>query len=130
VQKYIVCLDKESLIPLRIMSGHALTINHLVGYDNRIWTCSDDCTVRVWDAHTYECRQSFSELSGKQFSMIRFGGQIWCAGWDGGIRVFNGKTCQLVKVLEHKHKDAVYSFTLSLGSVWAGSWDGTISIWG
>jgi serine/threonine protein kinase len=130
VQKYLVCLDKESLIPLRVLDGHSLTINKAVGYDNKLWTCSDDCTIKVWDARTYECLQTFNQYGGKQFTLIRVGSQIWAAGWDGLVRVFSGRTCQLLKALEQKHQDAVSDFALSLGSVWASSWDGSITVWG
>jgi WD40 repeat protein len=130
VQKYLVCLDKESLIPLRVLPGHSLTITAIVGYENRIWTCSEDCSVRVWDSRTYECLQTFSDFGGKLFTMIRSGSSLWMAGWDGSISIYSGKTCQLVKNLEQKHQDAISCFALGLDSVWAGSWDGSISVWG
>lgn len=130
VQKYLVCIDKESLLPIRLLPSHSLTINTIIGYDGRVWTASDDATVKVWDAFSYDCLQTFSEVGGKQFVLIRAGSQIWTAGWDGVIRVFNGKTAQLLRALDLKHQDAISAFTISYGSLWAASWDGTISIWG
>lgn len=129
VQKYLICLDKASLLVIRALSQHAHTINGVVGYDGRIWTCADDATIRVWDAFSYECLQSFTDTGGKQFAMMRVGLQIWAAGWDGIIRVYNGKTAQLTRALELKHQDAISTFAPSYDSVWAGSWDGTVSIW-
>jgi serine/threonine protein kinase/GTPase SAR1 family protein len=129
VSKHLVCLDKESLLPIRCLSQHTQVINAVAGYEGRIWTASDDCTVRVWDAFSYECFQTFSEVGGKQFALIRAGPQVWAAGWDGIIRVFNGKTAQLLRALELKHQDAIKAFAPSFGAVWAGSWDGTVSIW-
>jgi WD40 repeat protein len=128
-QKYLVCLDKDSLLPIRAIQQHTQSLNSILGYDGRIWTCSDDCTVRVWDAFSYDLLQTFSEIGGKQFALIRVGPQVWAAGWDGIIRVFNGKTAQLQRSLELKHQDAIYTFAASHGSIWAGSWDGTLSIW-
>lgn len=130
VQKYLVCVDKESLLPIRLMPSHTLTINAISNYDGRIWTAADDATIKVWDAFSYECLQTFSEVGGKQFALIRAGSQIWAAGWDGIIRVFNGKTAQLLRSLDLKHQDAISAFAISYGSLWAASWDGTISIWG
>jgi len=129
VSRHLVCLDKESLLPARVLSQHSLVINAILPYEGRIWTASDDCTVRVWDVFLYECCQTFSEVGGKQFALIRAGPQVWAAGWDGTIRVFNGKTAQLLRTLELKHQDAIKAFAPSFGAVWAGSWDGTVSIW-
>ena len=129
-QKYLICLDKESLLPIRLLPGHSLTINAIVGYDGHVWTASDDATIKVWDAFSYECLQTFSEVGGKQFALTRAGSQIWAAGWDGVIRVFNGKTAQLQRALDLKHQDSISAFAMSYGSLWACSWDGTISIWG
>lgn len=130
VQKYLVCVDKESLLPIRVLSNHTQCINAVLGFDGRVWTASDDATIKCWDAHSYDCLQTFSEVGGKQFALVRNGVQIWAAGWDGIIRVFNGKTGQLQRALDAKHQDSVSSFASSYGSMWAASWDGSITIWG
>lgn len=129
IHKYIVCIDKKTMYPIRMLESHSETVRRLAGFSNNLWSCSDDGTVKVWSTRTYKCRMTFSELGGKQFDMINLGDHIWSGGWDGKIRVFNGKSLQLERSIPTKHTQPISAFCLSLGTLWSGSWDGTVNVW-
>lgn len=129
IQKFILCVDKNTLLPIRVMDSHQQTVTSIVGHGDHIWSCSEDGTVKVWSKHTFQCIMTYSQLGGKLFSITKVGNQIWCSGWDGKIRIFNAKTLKLESCSEETQSDAIYSLCLSGNTIWAGSWDGTINVW-
>lgn len=126
---------------IKTLSGHEGPINNfLLLDDNRVMTCSDDNTLRVWDIMRGECLstlslspQCFSFWSG-QFVCGIWGidklpnGQIVSCGGEKGIRLWDitKKAC-LRKIDTHSHCRVLK--VLPNGLVACGFSNGELSIY-
>jgi len=133
ITKIIVVLDKKGQI-LGKLQGHARRINDMKGKNKKLFSCSDDGSIFVWDTTKFTQLHKYDTGQGKIYTMLCVDKYLLCAGFGGVIQMWDRNDYSEVKknsLIEHPHKDAIYCLiTSQCGQVvWAGGWDGTISIW-
>jgi len=132
VTKWVAGVDTDYNI-VGVLTGHTLRVNDIVGDNDKLWTCADDGTVRVWGvaAGQFCCIQVLTPNQGKLYSVIKADNFISSTGWSGIINIWDEEHQyqSFPKNGEQIHKDAIVVQKFWRNSVWAGSWDGTISIW-
>ncbi|GMR33236.1 hypothetical protein PMAYCL1PPCAC_03431 [Pristionchus mayeri] len=119
------------------LKGHTSEVN-VVRYDkhsDRIASCSDDMTIRVWDLHADmdDALMTVVKAHDKAVYTIRWapaGRLIASGGFDNMVCLWDIRTQQQIKKLE-KHSEAVYSVNFSPDSRFLASagFDRTIFFW-
>ncbi|KAF8845928.1 WD40 repeat-like protein [Paxillus ammoniavirescens] len=119
--------------PLTTISGHDSEINKIAYLPdgNRVISCSDDKTVRVWDAKNGEQEGTTMEHEGwvQGLAVTRNGGRILSGGEDNIITVWDVETHERLEKWEG-HTGDILSIALSPDDQLAasGDWDGKIVI--
>jgi WD40 repeat protein len=75
-------------------TGHSLSVLRVVQINqNQTATASDDATIKVWDATTYELINTYNgHWSNVRGLVVLPGGSLASGGFDGVIRVWNMQT--------------------------------------
>ena len=108
-------------------------------HEGKLFSGSDDKTVRVWDpASSWTCVRTLEgfpaevrslQVCGDKLAagMFKFGGGI-----EGRIEVRSLESGEVVRTLEGHtgHTHSVISLTMLRGKLVSGSYDNTIKIWG
>eukprot|EP01125_Pyxidicula_operculata_P011575 TRINITY_DN3792_c0_g3_i1.p1 TRINITY_DN3792_c0_g3~~TRINITY_DN3792_c0_g3_i1.p1 ORF type:complete len:1898 (+),score=455.03 TRINITY_DN3792_c0_g3_i1:41-5695(+) len=132
IYKFIVGIDSSCNIVCTLL-GHTQKINDIIGVDGRLWSCSDDCTIRVWSLVGDNKYQLIKVLEfqgiGKLHSMVRVDNKVWAAGFKKEISVWDAEELKHIQTLPPEHNDSIICMTRLKNTVWAGSSDGTISVW-
>jgi hypothetical protein len=75
-------------------SGHQHKLNSLQCHGSKVWTCSDDAVIRIWDAEKRDCVKHLADThTGKVFGTASTGDRIWSFSWDREINVWDAEVC-------------------------------------
>eukprot|EP00930_Biecheleria_cincta_P084338 TRINITY_DN73822_c0_g1_i1.p1 TRINITY_DN73822_c0_g1~~TRINITY_DN73822_c0_g1_i1.p1 ORF type:complete len:1276 (+),score=295.68 TRINITY_DN73822_c0_g1_i1:55-3828(+) len=120
----------------------------------RVWSGSDDFTIRLWHVVTWRDEASMPEglpsdaeivetagfktavTKGLQLyghknkvkSMVKVGPCLWTGSDDGTIRIWNCAD-SLCKEVINAHRDGVHKLTPVKSSIWSAGYDGLIREW-
>jgi len=74
---------------VRQFMGHFGPVRDILMLMPRIWTCSDDGTIRIWEEYSGKCIQTLEGHTGPVRSLCNTGRDIWSAGEDGLVMKYN-----------------------------------------
>lgn len=93
-----------------------LDIHYMDGLSDKFSTCSEDGTVRIWDANDYSVttRCTAQVHGGVHPTCSVFTDEVLISGWsDGKIRAFINHNSQQLWVLDNAHLNGVTAICLS-----------------
>jgi len=128
-------LGAQSLKSLGSFEAHEHVIHHLIWAEDKVWSCSSDQTIKVWDPKTTKCLHVITGHHTRLFNLSSDGKCVWSAGWNKIIMMWNQKTYEFVRQIQSHHIDALSSLLLiedeedNSSEMWSCSWDKTICIW-
>lgn len=123
---------------MKTLSGHTGGVRCALVIGMEIWTGSDDCTVRVWDAahgvfqlETQPCRAMLSGHTGAVHCLLAHSDGVLSCAADGTVRVWKaggGRGGQLHECLREVSLRCgpVYQLVPMGRSVWAAGADGSV----
>ena len=118
----------KHLRPITKLIGHTSIVQKLAGIDDTLWSCSNDCTLRVWDIKKGNCLKVLN-CGDLPCSIALVGNTIWC-GEREQISIWSTEEYIQTKVLKRRHTDKVVSLILVWDRVvWSGSVDKSICVW-
>ncbi|KEG08049.1 hypothetical protein DQ04_08131000 [Trypanosoma grayi] len=134
--------DKTTCQYERLFFGHSNTVRCFCPYSGAtggvLFSGSDDGTVRAWDPYApvemtkdeKTCMHTFvgHSLGVLALELVAPNNQLWSAGEDATIRVWDLQTLQCVKVLRG-HSAPVSCLTLVDHRVWSGDKHGRMLLW-
>jgi len=111
------------------LTGHSNWVRAMaiVPEQSRIWSGSDDATIRVWDTRA-GTESTLIHVREGVVSMLRVGDQIWAGTRGNSIKVYNADSLELVQTLTG-HKGWVNCLAVVGEHVWSGSADRTLRVW-
>ncbi|KAG7440719.1 cell division control protein 4 [Guyanagaster necrorhizus] len=112
------------------LEGHDQAIRALAARGRTLVSGSYDCSVRVWDIVTGQCKCILTGHTGKVYSIVLDPkrNQAYSGSMDGTIRVWNLQTGQCQRILTG-HTSLVALLGLSPSYLVSGSADTTLRIW-
>lgn len=115
---------------LRHLSGHRHAVRALAAHGRTLVSGSYDCTVRVWDILTGECRHRLTGHAQKVYSVVYDHQRKQCASgsMDGTVRLWSTETGECRATLEG-HSSLVGLLGLSHRTVVSAAADSTLRIW-
>jgi hypothetical protein len=122
---------KAGVITPRELKGHTKSVNAIVvGLDGKVYSGSNDCTVRVWSgdslAHVHTLVGHIYPVSALA---VGLDGKIYSGSVDKTIRVWSGVDGTHLHTLVG-HARAVVALAVGLdGKIFSGSHDKTIRVW-
>jgi len=128
VTKNIVVLDKNANM-VATLSGHLHRIVDMIGDDNKVWTCSDDGTIRIWSfGDSFTCLHTLNIHQGKIYTLMKMDNCIWSAGFSMVVDIWDRNDYRSLHC-GTDHKDCIIVLRKCRNMIWAGSWDCSISIY-
>ncbi|KAK2079450.1 hypothetical protein QBZ16_003142 [Prototheca wickerhamii] len=124
-----------------VLSGHERAIRALAASDGRLFSGSDDATVRVWDASTLECLAVLRGHSDNVRVLCAIPGTLFSGAWDrtvmawcvdGELGAGEGAPRQLAPAAVLRgHSQAVLCLAAleSPARLVSGSYDGLLRFW-
>jgi WD40 repeat protein len=122
---------EEGVIKPRELEGHTLGVRALaVGLDGKLYSGSDDTTIRVWSGVDGTHLQTLvGHMSWVCALAVGLDGKVYSGSYDKTIRVWSGVDGTHLQTLVG-HTDWVEALAVGLdGKVYSGSWDKTIRVW-
>ncbi|KAK5579846.1 hypothetical protein RB653_009534 [Dictyostelium firmibasis] len=126
--------DGELLKPIGtnlFMKGIIILAMCRVG-QNRIWGCSSEKTLYVWDTKTKETihQCEIQEKRPKRMACIEIDDTeyIWIGGDEGSIQIFNSKTFKLEHKILNQGWDKIFHIASINREIWIGFWDTTVRV--
>jgi WD40 repeat protein len=107
--------------------GHRGTIYCLAIFDGKLFSGSDDKTIKVWDLKTGECTATLIGTQSSVYSLAVFDGKLFSGSDDCTIKVWDLITGEYTALTGHE--DAVCSLAVFDGKLFSGSDDKTIKVW-
>lgn len=115
---------------LRHLAGHRHAVRALAAHGRTLVSGSYDCTVRVWDMLTGECKHRLAGHTQKVYSVVYDHQRRQCASgsMDGTVRLWSTETGECRATLEG-HTSLVGLLGLSYRTVVSAAADSTLRIW-
>jgi WD40 repeat protein len=113
------------------LEGHTDHVNAIaVGLDGKIYSGSDDRTIRVWSGESGAHLQTLQGHTDKVEALtVGLDGKIYSGSWDRTIRVWSSASgAHLQTLVGHTHWVVALAVGLD-GKVYSGSWDRTVRVW-
>lgn len=95
-------------------------------------TCSEDTTIRLWDANNYSVFARCSALASGYPTCCNFTDEVVISGWsDGRIRSFRIDTCEPLWTIDNAHNNGVSALCLSYNQkfICSGGNEGEVRVW-
>lgn len=115
---------------LRCLKGHTQAVRAVAAYGRRLVSGSYDCTLRVWDLLTGECKFLLQGHTGKVYSVIVDDSRNRCASGslDGTVRIWSLANGDCIHRLDG-HSSLVGLLENSLHYLVSAGADSTLKIW-
>ena len=81
--------DQRTSQPIHILRGHQKNIWQLKIYDDQMYSCSSDGTVRIWELHNYSLLKTIEFPGSHIFSVTQHQDHIYAGTDDYSIKVYN-----------------------------------------
>jgi WD40 repeat protein len=105
---------------------------YMYGVSDKFASCSEDTTIRLWDANDYSVIARCTVLAGGYPMCANFTDEVVLSGWsDGKIRSFRLDNCQVLWTIDNAHRNGVTTICLSYNQKFlcTGGMEGDIRIW-
>jgi hypothetical protein len=118
---------------VRTLEGHTGAVLALaVGIDGKIYSGSEDRTIRVWsadDGALLNTNTFVGHTSTIRTLAVGPDGSVYSGSYDATIRVWSGDTGALLRTLVG-HTDTIYALAVGrVGKLFSGGHDCTIRVW-
>ena len=130
----LVAVIEDKVYPELVLTGHTKVVWRVsISADGkRLLTCSDDKTLRLWDAHTGKCLRVFEGHTDgvRGAALSPDGKRVLSGGGDKTVRLWDADTGKAIHNMTG-HTDAVFSvaFGPEGQAISSGSADGTMHLW-
>ena len=107
-------------------------VNYQTGVSDKFATCSEDTTIRLWDANDYSVFARCTVLAGGHPTCSTFTDVVVISGWsDGRVRTFRLDNSQLLWQIDNAHKNGVSALHLSYNQKFlaTGGAEGECRVW-
>jgi outer membrane protein assembly factor BamB len=118
----------KGVYALHTLAGHRDMVYSLAAFDGKLFSGSEDRTIKVWDLKTGECTATLRGHRGAISSLAVFDGKLFSGSWDHTIKVWDLETGECTATLIG-HGRAVYSILIFDGKLFSGCCDNTIKVW-
>jgi WD40 repeat protein len=125
---YHIELESVDLVELR---GHSGCINAAIYFpDNRIISCSDDKTIKIWDINTGECITTLNGHLDWVYCILLLPDNTLASGSeDGSIKIWNLENKNCINTIEIRQSSVLSLCSLDVGKLASGYEEGVIKIW-
>jgi len=111
-----------------------LDVYYMPGVSDKFSSCSEDGTIRIWDANDYSVstRCTVMTTGGVHPTCAVFTDEVVFSGWsDGRIRAFICENSQPLWQIDSAHKNGVTALCLAYNQkfVCSGGMDGECRVW-
>ena len=110
------------------LEGHSASVVDLTLHENKLFSGSNDKTIRVWNIETYEEIATLEGHTSNVDCLTLHENKLYSGSEDTTIRIWNTKTYEEIATLRG-HTDRVSCLTLHENKLVSGSEDNTIRIW-
>jgi WD40 repeat protein len=125
----IVVWNLKTYKKLYTLQKHQWDVSALVVKDNKLYTGSDDYSIKVWDLNSSKLIDSIkSAHKGTINSIVIYKNMLISASQDKTIKIRDLKTKRLIKVLK-AHKREVGQLAINHDTLISSSKDRTIILW-
>mmetsp|Transcript_22863 Transcript_22863/g.53352 ORF Transcript_22863/g.53352 Transcript_22863/m.53352 type:complete len:637 (-) Transcript_22863:100-2010(-) len=134
-QSSIYRVQFPEMVPRLVSENHSLWVTAVAfpgGVSDRFGTCSDDCTVRMWDLSDYTTIVKATARDGGTPMCLDFGIECAVTGWtDGKMRCFDTETGELLWTIPNAHRGGVASLAVSHNArfIVSGGEEGDVRVW-
>ena len=120
----------ENPFHLRHLAGHRHAVRALAAHGKTLVSGSYDCTVRVWNMLTGECKHRLAGHTQKVYSVVYDHQRQQCASgsMDGTVRLWSTESGECKATLEG-HSSLVGLLGLSHRAIVSAAADSTLRIW-
>eukprot|EP01059_Diplonema_ambulator_P008583 TRINITY_DN18243_c0_g1_i1.p1 TRINITY_DN18243_c0_g1~~TRINITY_DN18243_c0_g1_i1.p1 ORF type:complete len:1546 (+),score=515.26 TRINITY_DN18243_c0_g1_i1:671-4639(+) len=98
---------------LRTLAGHRGDVLSLDVCMRQLWSGSADCSIRVWNYQTGECKAVLPHHSGWVHVMRAMGTRVWSASHDGSICIWSAKAISLLHRIDAPHEGLLQDVALA-----------------
>eukprot|EP01133_Synstelium_polycarpum_P003744 gene3744-4318_t len=100
---------------------------------NRIWGCSSDKKLYVWDAKTKEIlhQTEIQEKRPKRMAYIETEDMecVWIGGDEGTVQILDVKTYKLIHKINNGGWDKIFVLATIGKEIWSSTWDIVVRVW-
>eukprot|EP00727_Mastigamoeba_balamuthi_P012096 m51a1_g7509 putative wd-40 repeat-containing protein (762) ;mRNA; f:290796-293396 len=134
----LVAWDRETGEPRATLRGHENWVRALAPVGPRLWSASDDATIRIWDETVADDPGAGEGIvfgvaeghTGPVLCLAVCGSYVWSGSADRTIRVWDGQGGRTVAVLSgHEGHVTALACADGLRAVWSASTDKTVRAW-
>jgi WD40 repeat protein len=125
---YQIEIEPVDLVELR---GHTGCVNSAIYWtENRIISCSDDKTVKIWSLSTGECLSTLSGHLDWIYCLLLLSDKSLASGCeDGSIKIWDLETKKCVNTIEVRQNSVLSLCSLGECNFASGHQEGDIKIW-
>ena len=120
-------LETPKYTELATLRGHTGGVSCLTIHENKLYSGSEDNTIRIWDTETYELVATLEGHTNTVSCLTIHENKLYSRGADSSIRIWNTETHETIATLIG-HTNGVRCLTLHENKLYSGSHDGTIRI--
>jgi len=128
---HIYFVSKEFVVTKQ-WKGHMKKINHLLYVENRIWSCSNDLTIKIWEIQTNQTATQLTAVTHHRVitTLSIVSNQIWGAGEDGLISIWSKKGFVENEMMNTLHSKTIRAICcLNDSIVLTGGYDKKVVLW-
>eukprot|EP01107_Rhizomastix_libera_P007689 TRINITY_DN226_c1_g3_i1.p1 TRINITY_DN226_c1_g3~~TRINITY_DN226_c1_g3_i1.p1 ORF type:complete len:1005 (-),score=246.57 TRINITY_DN226_c1_g3_i1:3066-5957(-) len=122
---------------LKTIPAHKKKINKIITVGDKVWACSDDNTISIWESSTATLKQTLNCHKIGVYSLLHVNGCVWSSGWDDALHIWRGDNFKLMGSICGLNFDSISclgcfentSKTSKHFTVISGSFDGGICSW-
>lgn len=122
----IIVYDSTLFRKKKVLTGHTDTIHCMLEYEEEVWTCSNDKSIRIWNQNTLECSHILHGHLSPITSLMRYEQLIYSCSWNLGVLGWDGKTKQF---LFEFPVESISTMIISGSILWCGCNDDSIVIY-
>ncbi len=108
--------DFQKMLLCENHTGPVVDVYYMNGLSDKFSTCSEDGSIRIWDANDYSVstRCTVMSTAGIYPMCSAFTDEVLISGWsDGKIRAFVNSNSELLWQIDNAHQNGVSALCLS-----------------